>query len=117
MATSIGTTPRFRPSPRQFLPRDSVVLLYTDGLVERRDQPLDEGLERLQTTLGELAGRSLDEICDELLRRLLPERPEDDVAIVAVRLPPQDRPRPPEAGPNRIPDNVPAARPVMPEAS
>jgi hypothetical protein len=38
---------------------------------------------------------------------MLPDSPEDDVALVAVRLHPQDRPRPPEAGPNRIPPNVP----------
>ena len=39
---------------------------------------------------------------------MLPERPEDDVALVAVRLHPQDRPRPLEAGRNRMPDDVPA---------
>ena len=98
------------------LERDSVVLLYTDGLVERRDQPLDVGLQRLQDTLGELAGLPLDDLCDELLARMLPERPEDDVALVAVRLHPQSRPRPAEAGPNRVPDNVPSSRSVMPEA-
>jgi hypothetical protein len=42
----------------------------------------------------------LDALCDELLVRVLPGRREDDVALVAVRLHPQDRPRPPEAGPN-----------------
>ena len=98
------------------LDRDSVVLLFTDGLVERRDQPLDVGLQRLQDTLAELAGLSLDDLCDELLARMLPERPEDDVALVAVRLHPQSRPRPAEAGPNRVPDNVPSSRSVMPEA-
>lgn len=81
--------------------RGSVVLLYTDGLVERRDQPLDVGLERLQQTFAELGGLGLDDLCDQLLARLLPDRPEDDVAIVAVRLNPQDRPRPVEAGPNQ----------------
>jgi serine phosphatase RsbU (regulator of sigma subunit) len=30
------------------LHRDAVVLLYTDGLIERRDQPLDDGLHRLK---------------------------------------------------------------------
>ena len=85
-----------------------VVLLYTDGLIERRDQPLDVGLRRLRDALAELAGRDLDHLCDELLERLLPDRPEDDVALVAVRLHPQDKPRPAEAGPTRIPPNVPA---------
>lgn len=87
--------------------RMAVVLLYTDGLIERRGQSLDEGIQQLQTALAELAGRNLDELCDELLARLLPDRPDDDVALVAVRLHPQDTPRPAEAGPNRTPPNVP----------
>ena len=89
------------------LGRDAVVVLYTDGLVERRDSDLDAGTARLQAVLSELAGCDLDELCDELLTRMLPEAPEDDVALVAVRLHPQDRPRPPEAGPNRVPPGFP----------
>lgn len=87
------------------------MLLYTDGLIERRDQALDEGLHRLQRTLAELAGHDLDQLCDEVLARLLPDRPDDDVALVAVRLHGQDRPRPTEAGPNRIPLHVPDSPP------
>ena len=67
---------------------DATVWLYTDGLVERRGQSLDEGLAKLRTVLDELAreGLDLEEACEELLRRMVPERPEDDVALVAVRL-------------------------------
>ena len=88
--------------------RGSTVLLYTDGLVERRGQSLDDGLAKLRSTLGELAQQplTLDELCDRVLERMLPPRPEDDVALVAVRLHPQDRPRPAEAGPRRLPDGV-----------
>jgi serine phosphatase RsbU (regulator of sigma subunit) len=84
------------------------VLLYTDGLVERRGEPIDRGVDRLRAVVAELTaeGRDLEELCDELVRRMLPERPEDDVAIVAVRLHPQDRPRPPVAGPPRVPSTV-----------
>ena len=80
----------------------ATVLLYTDGLVERRSESLDEGLARLTDVLVELASRdlTLDELCDQLIRRMLPDRPEDDVALVAVRVHPEDRPRPPEAGPS-----------------
>jgi len=88
------------------LERGSTVLLYTDGLVERRGQSLDEGLERLREALGELADLPLEDVCDALLRRLLPARRDDDVAMVAVRLHPQDVPRPPEAGPERVPPTV-----------
>ena len=90
------------------LARDATVLLYTDGLVERRGQSLDEGLEKLSETLAMLAAEDLtvDELCDRVLSRMVPERPEDDVALVAVRLHRQDRPRPEEAGPNRLPPKV-----------
>ena len=90
------------------LDRGTTVLLYTDGLIERRDADLDTGLDRLRTSLAELADRPLQELCDELLERLVEGKPEDDVALVAVRLHPQDRPRPSEAGPNRVPGSLPA---------
>ena len=35
------------------LPRGSLLLLYTDGLIERRDAVLDEGLDRLKQALGD----------------------------------------------------------------
>jgi len=70
------------------------VLLYTDGLVERRDATFDVGLERLVQALRDLAGRPLDDLCDALLERMLPRTAPDDVAIVALRLAAQmgDRP-------------------------
>ena len=89
------------------LDRGSTVLLYTDGLVERRDADLDAGLLRLRTHLAELAHLPLQQLCDELITRLVDGKPEDDVALVAVRLHPQDRPRPAEAGPNRVPEGLP----------
>jgi serine phosphatase RsbU (regulator of sigma subunit)/PAS domain-containing protein len=89
------------------LDRGSTVLLYTDGLIERRDADLDDGLIRLRDTLMDLADRPLDELLDEVIERLVHGRPEDDVAIVAVRLHRQDRPRPAEAGPTRVPPDVP----------
>jgi serine phosphatase RsbU (regulator of sigma subunit) len=104
----LGVTPdAARRESQVTLEWNSVVLLYTDGLVERRDQDLDHGLDRLQTTLADLAGRDLDELCDELLARMLPAAPDDDVALVAVRLHPQNKPRPPQAGPNRVPPGLP----------
>jgi len=91
------------------LDRGSTVVLYTDGLVERRDQSLGVGLERLRALLQRLAAQDLDldTLVDRLLAGLLPSRSEDDVAVVAVRLHRQDRPRPAEAGPERTPPHVP----------
>ncbi|SDE22832.1 SpoIIE family protein phosphatase [Nocardioides lianchengensis] len=70
------------------LPRGATVLLYTDGLVEHRGQSLDEGLAAMQALLARLVADDvpLEELCDRLLRGLLPELPDDDVALVAVRL-------------------------------
>ena len=89
------------------LDRGSTVLLYTDGLIERRDADLDTGMVRLRAALTELAELPLDELLDELLERLVEGRPEDDVALVAVRLHRQDLPRPSEAGPMVVPPLVP----------
>jgi len=65
----------------------ATVLLYTDGLVERRDQVFDEGIEQLQRALAGLRQRPVEDLSDALLAGMLPaERAEDDVALVAVRL-------------------------------
>ncbi len=81
----------------------ATLLLYTDGLVEGRDLPLDEGIHRLREALAELADHPLAGLCDEVIARLRPEGLQDDVALVAIRLHREDRPRPPEAGPERLP--------------
>ncbi len=64
----------------------ATVLLYTDGLVERRGQSLDVGLQLLRDTLVELGDVDLPTLLDVTLHRMRPDRPDDDVALVAVRL-------------------------------
>jgi PAS domain S-box-containing protein len=63
----------------------SVLVMYTDGLIERRREPLDVGFLRL----GEVASHApddLDRFADYLLDELLEQRgPSDDVAILVVR--------------------------------
>jgi serine phosphatase RsbU (regulator of sigma subunit) len=86
--------------------RGATLLLYTDGLVEGRDLPLDEGIARLRSAVAELAGEPLSVLCDEVIERLRPEGLQDDIALVAVRLHREDRPRPAEAGPQRVPDPI-----------
>ena len=85
------------------LSRGSTVLLYTDGLVEGPDLPLDDGVARLTALLAELGGLELEELCDQVLQRMRPHGSEDDMALVAVRLHWEDGPRPPEAGPEVVP--------------
>jgi PAS domain-containing protein len=62
------------------------LLLYTDGLIERRDESLDVGVARLTAALDRLAGLPLEEMCERLLADLPPAENDDDVALVAVRL-------------------------------
>jgi serine phosphatase RsbU (regulator of sigma subunit) len=63
-------------------PGDTVVL-YTDGLLERPGVGIDEGLARLTDTLADLAGLPLEQLCDEVLDRLVGDRAADDVALLA----------------------------------
>lgn len=86
--------------------RGATLLLYTDGLVEGRDLALDDGIARLCSAVTELAGEPLPVLCDQVIERLRPEGLQDDVALVAIRLHPEDRPRPSEAGPERVPDVI-----------
>src|ERR671932_108505 len=65
------------------LDRGSTVLLFTDGLVERRDADLDAGMVRLRETLADVAHLPLQQLLDEVLERLVDGRPEDDVALAA----------------------------------
>ena len=62
----------------------ATLLLYTDGLVERRTEPIDERFRLLQCAAGE-APDDLEAACDHLIRTLLDEGPADDVALLAVR--------------------------------
>ncbi|WP_164545305.1 PP2C family protein-serine/threonine phosphatase [Antribacter gilvus] len=70
------------------LERGATVVLYTDGLIERRGEHLRDGIGRLEATLADLALLGPDDLCDEVLRRMLPDLPGDDVALVAIRLRP-----------------------------
>ncbi|WP_369055363.1 SpoIIE family protein phosphatase [Kineococcus terrestris] len=67
------------------LPAGATVLLYTDGLVERRGASVDDGLAWLRRTAGELAHLAPDEVCDRLLD-LVAGAAEDDIAVLAVRV-------------------------------
>ncbi|WP_107048964.1 SpoIIE family protein phosphatase [Streptomyces sp. NRRL F-5630] len=67
------------------LPEGALLALYTDGLVESRHQPLDEGLLAFRNALTD-PGRSLEDICDQVLRRLDTHHGEDDIALLMARV-------------------------------
>ncbi|NLU75963.1 SpoIIE family protein phosphatase [Streptomyces sp. HNM0575] len=66
------------------LEEGSRLVLYTDGLVERRDQDIDAGLRLLREAVAH-AGQSPEESCDAVLDALLPPRQGDDIALLVAR--------------------------------
>src|SRR5690606_34426517 len=70
------------------LPPGSTLLLCTDGLIERHDEDLDDGLGRLLDHASALADAPLDAFCDELLAKHAASG-DDDMALIALRLPPE----------------------------
>jgi hypothetical protein len=76
-----------RPERDVVLAPGSTLLLYTDGLVERRDQDLDQGMDRAVTAVTE--GRHLTPaaLAELLTDQLLSDAPDDDVAFLLYRTP------------------------------
>ncbi|MEU6800568.1 SpoIIE family protein phosphatase [Streptomyces neyagawaensis] len=77
------------------LPEGALLALYTDGLVESRDHPLDEGLQAFvgaltdpaQPPTGRSDGpRSLEDVCDHVLNTLDTHHGEDDIALLMARV-------------------------------
>ena len=69
------------------LPAGSLLLLYTDGLVETRDRDLDEGIDALGAALAALdAGTAPERACDLLLAEMARSGQDDDVAPLLLRV-------------------------------
>lgn len=66
------------------LPPAATLLLYTDGLVERRGEILDGGLARLKGA-AEHAGIGLETLLDTILHDVIPQGSDDDTALLGVR--------------------------------
>jgi anti-sigma regulatory factor (Ser/Thr protein kinase) len=65
------------------LPRGAVLCLYTDGLVERRNVPLDDRLDQLKAVVK---SGSPDDVCASVMSSLVgAEAPADDIALLVVR--------------------------------
>jgi len=64
------------------LPASSTLLLYTDGLIERRGEPVDVGLNRLCSVTANVAP---EQVCRDVMLRLVGSRSTiDDVALLAI---------------------------------
>ena len=78
-----------RPEHRETLPPRSTLLLYTDGLVERRREALDAGIARAADLVQENRDTGLDDLAREVMSRLAPsDGYQDDVALLLYRQPP-----------------------------
>jgi PAS domain S-box-containing protein len=67
------------------LPEGALLALYTDGLVESRDHPLDEGLQAFVGALTDPT-RPLEDVCDHVLSTLDTHHGEDDIALLMARV-------------------------------
>lgn len=67
------------------LPEGALLALYTDGLVESRDHPLDEGLQAFVGALTD-PSRPLEDVCDQVLSTLDTHHGEDDIALLMARV-------------------------------
>ena len=83
------------------------VVLYTDGLVERRDEVVDEGLARLAAAAAGHRDADPESLADGIVKGVLGEdAPSDDVALVVVRL----MPAPLAVTPHAVPASLRALR-------
>ncbi|MFD4031681.1 SpoIIE family protein phosphatase [Streptomyces sp. NPDC058637] len=67
------------------LKEGALLALYTDGLVESRDHPLDEGLEAFRQALA-TPTEPLEDVCDHVLTTLDTRHGEDDIALLMARI-------------------------------
>lgn len=84
LGTGVGAS---RPDATVLVPAGSTLVLYTDGLIEAPGHTLDTGLQRLRRHAAALAHRPLPSFTDRLLSRVRPVGNDDDVALLALRVP------------------------------
>lgn len=83
----LGVPGGSRPQATTTLVPGATLLMYSDGLVERRAELIDDSLSRLARTFDALARLPLDDLCDALLDEMLGETPQhDDIALLCLRL-------------------------------
>ncbi|MEV4055271.1 SpoIIE family protein phosphatase [Amycolatopsis sp. NPDC049688] len=75
-----------RPEAKAVVPIGSLLMLYTDGLVERRREALDDGMDRATTVAHDTRDAELGDLAATLMDRLRPaDGYEDDVAVLLYR--------------------------------
>ncbi|MET9257655.1 SpoIIE family protein phosphatase [Streptomyces sp. NPDC003717] len=79
---------RSRPEGTCTVPARATLLLYTDGLVERRRRPLTDGIDQASEAVQEGRNVAVDDLANQVMARLAPSGGyDDDVALLLYRHP------------------------------
>ncbi|HZX55100.1 MAG TPA: GAF domain-containing SpoIIE family protein phosphatase, partial [Ilumatobacteraceae bacterium] len=84
----LGFRAREDPAPAAEIPFNpgDVVVMFTDGLVERRGEGIDDGLGRLLTTIEAIRPMSPQAMCSALVEEMTTDYdPDDDIALLVIR--------------------------------
>lgn len=85
VGTPIGISPKdYRATRAMDIPPGATLLAFTDGLVERRTEAVDEGLDRLRVTAAHHMG-PIDEMLDNILGAIIPGGAQDDTVILGMQ--------------------------------
>ena len=85
LSLGLGTT--VFGEARVRLPAGATLALFTDGLVETRSRPYDQGIQKLRALLTDQRGGTLQQVCETIVATLGQGR-EDDITLVLARIPP-----------------------------
>jgi anti-sigma regulatory factor (Ser/Thr protein kinase) len=84
----LGVQRNHRPQASVVLAPRSTLMLFTDGLVERRGESIDAGIARVAGVLTQSVDAAIDDVAEEVLREMAPPGGyDDDIAIVVCRPP------------------------------
>jgi len=87
----LGVAPD-QPAPvhHHHLEAGDLLVLYTDGIVERREESLDQGFRRLAAVAEDLVDLDVEELADALVEAMVPaDTQSDDLAVLVVRVGPE----------------------------
>jgi serine phosphatase RsbU (regulator of sigma subunit) len=86
LATPLAVDEPIRREARLDVRPDDLLVLYTDGLIERRHESLDDGLDRLAKSALASRDEAVEEIANRLIEELVGSTASDDVALVVKRI-------------------------------
>jgi sigma-B regulation protein RsbU (phosphoserine phosphatase) len=89
MPLAAGIEGEPRPQTSSTLARGGAVLLYTDGLIESRERPGEDGMAHLQKEVEDRHGATLTQLVRAIVDQLREPHLPDDVCLLAARVVPQ----------------------------